>query len=399
MAEDAPLELAESRPGLEAELLDETVATGPVGGKSVGLATAAIQRDDELCEQAFARGVLRDERFERFHQSRPLSALELGVEMLLESCDAKVLQLPRLRGERREVRQRGTTPECKRVAMTTLLGQLPKPLCIDGNVRGERIARPDQSDRVGAEPLPQARDVRLHDLPRGGRRGLLPQRAIDRGQIDGRANPESEQREQRPLLRRPGVDRLAVDQHLERTQDRHDDRHSSLSAAVDHTSTAVCDISGMTSSHTRGLCAALAALAAAGVALAATGGAAGSASTVLKASLTGRYLHTTSKGRGTATITFTATQACWKFSYSGLDLVNISGIHVVPPPPGGYHKLSVLPFTATTSQKPGCEKLDRWGASGPGWAKKIVANPSHFYVIIGTGRYPNGAIGGVLHGA
>ena len=33
---------------------------------------------------------------------------------------------------------------------------------------------------------------------------------------------------------------------------------------------------------------------------------------------------------------------------------------------------------------------------GVAWAAKIVANPGGFYVIIGTGRYPNGAIGGVL---
>ena len=117
----------------------------------------------------------------------------------------------------------------------------------------------------------------------------------------------------------------------------------------------------------------------------------------LHATLTGPFLHTTATGRGTATITFYPTKACWKFSYNGIDPPNISGIHVVPPPPAGYHKLSVFPFTATTSQAPGCEKLDRWGARAPSEGKKIVANPSGFYVIIGNGPYPNGAIGGVLH--
>jgi len=154
----------------------------------------------------------------------------------------------------------------------------------------------------------------------------------------------------------------------------------------------------MTRSHIPGLCAAT--LVFAGVAATQLGAAAAepASSVVLKATLTGRYLHTTAKGHGTATITFTATKACWKFSYSGIDTPNISGIHVTPPPAGGYHKLSVFPFTATTSMKPGCEALNRWGAAATGWAKKIVANPSRFYVIIGTGRYPNGAIGGVLHG-
>jgi CHRD domain len=153
----------------------------------------------------------------------------------------------------------------------------------------------------------------------------------------------------------------------------------------------------MSRSHVRGLCAASLVLAVAAAAQIGAAAAGRASTVVLKATLTGRYLHTTAHGSGTATITFNATKACWKFSYSGIDTPNISGIHVTPPPPAGYHKLSVFPFTATTSKAPGCEALNRWGASGPGWAKKIVANPSHFYVIIGTGRYPNGAIGGVLH--
>lgn len=152
----------------------------------------------------------------------------------------------------------------------------------------------------------------------------------------------------------------------------------------------------MTRSQVRGLCAASVVLAVAAVPIGAAA-ARHASSVVLKAPLTGRYLHTTARGTGTATITFSATKACWKFTYSGIDTPNISGIHVTPPPPAGYHKLSIFPFTATTSKKPGCEALNRWGAAGPGWAKKIVANPSRFYVIIGTGRYPNGAIGGVLH--
>ena len=154
----------------------------------------------------------------------------------------------------------------------------------------------------------------------------------------------------------------------------------------------------MTSSRAHGLCAASLVLAVAAASNLGAAAAAPASSVVLKATLTGRYLHTTAKGHGTATITFTATKACWKFSYSGIDTPNISGIHVAPPPPGGYHKLSVFPFTATTSRAPGCEKLGRWGGPvGVAWAKKIVANPSRFYLIIGTGRYPNGAIGGVLH--
>ena len=117
---------------------------------------------------------------------------------------------------------------------------------------------------------------------------------------------------------------------------------------------------------------------------------------VLKATLTGRYLHTTSTGSGTATITVKPTKVCWKFAYKSLDQAGDSGIHIVPPPAAGTHKTSVFPFTASTSQAPACESKTKWGASGPAWVDKFVVNPSHFYVIIATKKYPQGAIGGVL---
>jgi hypothetical protein len=120
--------------------------------------------------------------------------------------------------------------------------------------------------------------------------------------------------------------------------------------------------------------------------------------TVLKATLTSKYLHTTSTGAGTATITITPAQVCWKFAYHGLDTPNISGVHIAPPPAAGVHTRSVLPFTATTTEARGCELPTKWGgANGPKWIAKIEANPGLFYVIIGTTDYPKGAIGGVLH--
>jgi hypothetical protein len=149
--------------------------------------------------------------------------------------------------------------------------------------------------------------------------------------------------------------------------------------------------------HARGLRAATLVVAAAAF-LAAAAAAHPNETVVLKATLSGRYLHSSSTGAGTATITFTNARACWKFSYRGLDSVNVSGIHIAPPPTDGSHKTSVFPFTAATSTRPGCEALDRWGSRGPTWASKIVAQPSRFYVIVGTDKYPNGAIGGALHG-
>lgn len=42
---------------------------------------------------------------------------------------------------------------------------------------------------------------------------------------------------------------------------------------------------------------------------------AGGGTTTLKATLTGGYLHTTSRAGGIATITISPTRACWKFSF------------------------------------------------------------------------------------
>jgi hypothetical protein len=141
------------------------------------------------------------------------------------------------------------------------------------------------------------------------------------------------------------------------------------------------------------------ALAATIAALVLAGPAAPAANVVLKAKLTGRYLHTTSNGSGTATITIGAAKVCWKFTYKGLDAPGDTGIHAVPPPAAGKHPPAVVPVTPAPSSTPGCVAKTHWGANGARWADKIAADPSRFYVIIGTKKYPRGAIGGVLHAA
>jgi hypothetical protein len=147
----------------------------------------------------------------------------------------------------------------------------------------------------------------------------------------------------------------------------------------------------------RQLCGAAAAVLAS-AAIATQAGLAAGTTTVLQATLTGTYLHTTSTGSGTATITITSSKVCWKFSYRGLDTPNVSGIHIAPPPAAGKHKTSVFPFTASTSQAQQCESPTKWGAHGPSWLAKIDADPGRFYVIVGTAKYPQGAIGGALSG-
>ena len=125
-------------------------------------------------------------------------------------------------------------------------------------------------------------------------------------------------------------------------------------------------------------------------------GAAPADAVVLKARLTAKYLRTSSKGSGAATITISAARVCWKLSFRGLDKTGDSGIRVAPPPAAGTRKRSVFPLTTNTSTKPGCVPITRWGLSSAGWAAKIAGNPSAFYVSIATAKHRNGAIGGQL---
>ena len=112
----------------------------------------------------------------------------------------------------------------------------------------------------------------------------------------------------------------------------------------------------------------------------------------LKATLTGTYVHAPARGRGTAAITFAGNRVCWKFTFKGIGTPTISGIHKAPPPRAGVHKTAIVPFTANTTMQKGC------AAAKAGAVKVVLANPSAYYVSIGTsGKYRFAAIGGRLH--
>ena len=398
MAEDLQLELAQSRSWLEPERLDERLPAAPVGRERVGLPAAAVEGEHQLAEQPLTRGMVRDERLELRHERRPRAALELARDPLLDRKYAELVELPRVRAERRNIAQGITAPESERLHKLFLLAEAAKANRVDGDAGVERVGGVRELDRIRAEEPAQARDVGLHDLRCAARVRLLPEHILDRRDLDRGAGMQREQCQKRPLLRRAELDRLVVHRASSGPSKRISIGIPHCRPGVDRPSTAACNTSGMSRSPARGLCAATLTLAAA---VAHIGGAsAGPASTVvLKATLTGPYLHTTAKGTGRPRSRSTPGSEL-EVHLNGIDPPNISGIHVAPPPPAGYHKTSVFPFTARTSSKPGCETLDRWGGpQGPKWAAKIVANPGAFYVIIGTGRYPNGAIGGVLHAA
>ena len=131
VAEDLQLELAKRRPRLQPEHLDERLAAAPVGGERVGLPTAAVEGEDELAEQPLTRGMVGDERLELRHERRPLAALELGRDPLLDRRHAELVELPCVRVERGNVAQGVAAPERERLRKLPLLAEVAKANRVD----------------------------------------------------------------------------------------------------------------------------------------------------------------------------------------------------------------------------------------------------------------------------
>lgn len=111
-------------------------------------------------------------------------------------------------------------------------------------------------------------------------------------------------------------------------------------------------------------------------------------STTLKTALAGK--NETPKGaptgKGTATVTFTGTKVCWKFTFNGIDKTTAAHIHKGKPGTAGP---VVIPFGGTFKSS-GCTK------ASASLIKAILKNPSAYYVNIHTVKFPGGAIRGKL---
>ncbi len=125
LAEDRGLELLELRAGVDAELLEERLAGGSVGGERVCLAPRAVEREHQLRAGPLAHGLRGDERFELGDELGMTTEREIGLDPLLEHGGSQVLEPRDLGlGERfvQEVRERRPLPERERVAKCTLAG-------------------------------------------------------------------------------------------------------------------------------------------------------------------------------------------------------------------------------------------------------------------------------------
>ena len=123
LAQDRGLELAELGAGVDAELLDERLARGAVGGERVGLAARAVEREHELRARALAQRLGGDQRLELGDELGVAPEREIRLDPLLERDGAQLLEPRDLGlGERlvEEVGERRAAPERERLAQRAL---------------------------------------------------------------------------------------------------------------------------------------------------------------------------------------------------------------------------------------------------------------------------------------
>ena len=114
LAKHRRLEVAQPRPGLDTELVDEGRSSAPIRVKSLDLAARAVQGEHQEPAWPLPQRVLRDERLDLGDRVGVLADLELCLEPTLARKDAKLVET---RSDRRDevlvaqVGQGGAAPE------------------------------------------------------------------------------------------------------------------------------------------------------------------------------------------------------------------------------------------------------------------------------------------------
>ena len=156
LAEDRGLELAELGAGIDAELLDERLARGAVGGERVGLAARAVEREHELRARPFAQRLGGDERLELGDELGVAPERKVGLDPLLERRRCAAPRAARSRSAR--TARRGSRRAPGRARARAPRGARP---------------RPQRDPRPRAPPVRPARGGRSG----GGRRARVRARA------------------------------------------------------------------------------------------------------------------------------------------------------------------------------------------------------------------------------
>jgi hypothetical protein len=111
--EHPSFELSQDRRGFECQLGREHLPKPPVARQGLDLPPGPIQRQRELAAKPLPHRVLRDKRIELADQLGVVAARQVGVDPILDACNAQLLQPTRLdrREWRVEPRQRVSAPE------------------------------------------------------------------------------------------------------------------------------------------------------------------------------------------------------------------------------------------------------------------------------------------------
>ena len=175
LTKDRVLQRTELFARLEAELLRQHVARGPVRRQRLRLAPRAVERPHQLRAEPLAQRVLLDERLELADEIGVPAHFQLGVDAVLECREPGLLQPAGLVARERlegEIVQRGAAPQgqCRAELLpalarfrATCLGRQPlearevEALGIDPQDVAGRLGH----DRLRADRLPQPRDVVL----------------------------------------------------------------------------------------------------------------------------------------------------------------------------------------------------------------------------------------------
>ena len=209
-------------PGLDAEILDEGVSGRAVGVERIGLPAGAIEREEQLAHKALTRRVIGDERLELRDELDVAASLEVAVDAVLDRGESKLLEARNL--VLREavicnVGKRCAPPESERLLNASRSPERVEAVEVElARVNTQQVAGCLGRDALGAEQLPQLRDVPLQRLARSRCRLLLPERVDQSIARDDAVRLQQEQREQRALLLPTQVEREPVRSHLERAE-------------------------------------------------------------------------------------------------------------------------------------------------------------------------------------
>jgi hypothetical protein len=184
--QDGALELAQARPGLDAELFHERAPCIPVGVERVLLSAGPVEREDQLLTEALAERVRRDEPAELAEKPVVAPERQLCLVPQLDCSQPPVFELGRLPRHRLpgEVSERRAAPERQRRAQALRgvgrVGALERSSaardeCLEAlevelvRLEGEPVAVAVALDPRLPERLPQAVHVDLER--RGGSTG------------------------------------------------------------------------------------------------------------------------------------------------------------------------------------------------------------------------------------